>query len=187
MSLVRLHVTVQQLTFPLCLVAASGLRPQVRPRLSDIPSWPLRQIPRVLAQCSVDMLSGLALWPLADNPHITQEGFILHGSNSEIRAKVYRFLPQRETRAMWLRAFVSTWHGSARMAAQFKSLTSTRSHLTASMPPPAERRAANHISPQQTRLGDLRLGVSETTVLTQGQEESSHHPFPSLIQDAMRK
>ena len=55
------------------------------------------------------------------------------------------------------------------------------------MPPPAERRAANHISPQQTRLGDLRLGVSETTVLTQGQEESSHHPFPSLIQDAMRR
>ena len=96
MSLVRLHVTVQQLTFPLCLVAASGLRPQVRPRLSDIPSWPLRQIPRVLAQCSVDMLSGLALWPLADNPHITQEGFILHGSNSEIRAKVHRFLLQRE-------------------------------------------------------------------------------------------
>ena len=96
MSLVRLHVTVQQLTFPLCLVAASGLRPQVRPRLSDTPSWPLRQIPRVLAQCSVDMLSGLALWPLADNPHITQEGFILHGSNSEIRAKVHRFLLQRE-------------------------------------------------------------------------------------------
>ena len=37
-SLVRLHITVQQLTFPLCLVAASGLRPQVRPRLGDIPA-----------------------------------------------------------------------------------------------------------------------------------------------------
>ena len=32
-SLVRLYVTVHQLTFPLCLVAASGLRPLVRPRL----------------------------------------------------------------------------------------------------------------------------------------------------------
>ena len=95
-SLVRLYITVQQLTFPLCLVAASGLRPQVRPRLGDIPAWPFRQIPSLLAQCSVDMPSGLTLWPFADDPHITQEGFILHGSNSEIRAKVYRFLLQRE-------------------------------------------------------------------------------------------
>ena len=87
-SLIRLRITVQQLTFPLCLVAASGLRPQVRPRLGDIPAWTLRQIPNALAQCSVDMPSGLTLWPFADDPRITQEGFILHGSNSEIRAKV---------------------------------------------------------------------------------------------------
>ena len=87
---------VQQVTFPLCLVAASCLRPPVRPRLGDIPAWPLRQIPDALFQCSVDMPSGLTLWPFADDPHITQEGFILHGPNAEIRAKVYRFLLQRE-------------------------------------------------------------------------------------------
>ena len=62
-SLVRLHITVQQLTFPLCLVAASGLRPQVRPRLGDIPAWPLRQIPSVLAQCSVDIPVALPCGP----------------------------------------------------------------------------------------------------------------------------
>ena len=43
-SLVRLYVTVHQLTFPLCLVAASGLRPLARPRLGGIPAWPLRQV-----------------------------------------------------------------------------------------------------------------------------------------------
>lgn len=37
-SLIRLPITVQQVPFPLCLVAASGLRPQVRPRLGDIPA-----------------------------------------------------------------------------------------------------------------------------------------------------
>lgn len=91
-SLIRLHITVQQVTFPLCLVAASCLRPQVRPRLGDIPAWPLRMIPDVLTQCTVDMPSGLTLWPFADDPHITQEGFILHGRSVESRAKVYRFL-----------------------------------------------------------------------------------------------
>ena len=42
-SLIRLHITVQQLTFPLCLVAASGLRPQVRPRLGSAGSLHHRQ------------------------------------------------------------------------------------------------------------------------------------------------
>ena len=32
-SLIRLHIAMQQVTFPLCLVAASCLRPPVRPRL----------------------------------------------------------------------------------------------------------------------------------------------------------
>ena len=56
-----------------------GLRPQVRPRLGDIPAWPLRKVPDALVQCSVDMPGGLTLWPFADE-HITQEGFILHGA-----------------------------------------------------------------------------------------------------------
>ena len=34
--------------------------------------------------------------PFADSPHITQEGFIIHGSNPETRAKVYRLLLHRE-------------------------------------------------------------------------------------------
>ena len=34
--------------------------------------------------------------PTPDSPHITQEGFIIHGSNPEARAKVYRLLLHRE-------------------------------------------------------------------------------------------
>ena len=45
---------------------------------------------------SVEMPSGHALFPFADSPHITQEGFIIHGSNPETRAKVYRLLLHRE-------------------------------------------------------------------------------------------
>ena len=150
MSLIRLHITVQQLTFPLCLVAASGLRPQVRPPLGDVPAWPLRQIPSALAQCSVDMPSGLTLWPFTDDPRITQEGFILHGSNSEIRAKVYRFLLQREIPSNVAPCVLKhlDWqyeNGNPIQIFNFHSLE----HLTLqAAPPPAKRRAANHISPQ---------------------------------------
>ena len=216
-SLIRLHVTVQQLTFPLCLVAASGLRPQVRPRLGDIPAWPLRQVPDVLVQCSVDMPSGLILWPFADDPHITQEGFILHGPSAEIRAKVYRFLLQREIPsnvAPSVREHLEWRHekGGLVQVFPFRSLE----HLTLqTAPPPAKRRAAAHISPQpacshvlpeppvfpiyqedatrqcgvyaaqaarpQTRgeLGDAQ---------EQAQRSLSHQlPFPSLVQEALRR
>ena len=136
--------------FPSCLVAASCLRPPVRPRLKDIPAWPLRQIPNALFQCSVDMPSGPTLWPFAGDPHITQEGFILHGPNAEIRAKVYRFLLQREIPsnvAPSVREYLE-WHhenGSLIKIFTFRSLE----HLTLqAFPPPAKRRAAAHISPQ---------------------------------------
>ena len=43
-----------------------------------------------MAQSSVDMPSGQIVYPFADSPHITKEGFILHGSN------VYHLLLQRE-------------------------------------------------------------------------------------------
>ena len=216
-SLVRLHITVQQLTFPLCLVAASGLRPQVRPRLGDIPAWPLRRIPDVLAQCSVDMPSGLTLWPFADDPHITQEGFILHGSNSEIRAKVYRFLLQWEIPsnvAPCVREHLD-WeyeNGSPIQIFNFHSLE----HLTLqAAPPPAKRRAANHISPQPAYSQVLpqppvfcifkeeptqQCGVYASQAARppareersrphfQGQERVSHQlPFPSLVQEALRR
>ena len=81
----------------MCLVAASvGQHKAVRPRTDDIPAWPLHQAPRALMQCSVEMPSGHVLFPFADSPHITQEGFIIHGSNPETRAKVYRLLLHRE-------------------------------------------------------------------------------------------
>ena len=96
-SLVSLPVTVQDSSFPMCLVAASvGQRKAVRPRTEGIPAWPLHQVPRALALCSVEMPSGHVLFPFADSPHITQEGFIIHGSNPETRAKVYRLLLHRE-------------------------------------------------------------------------------------------
>ena len=96
-SLVSLPVTVQDISFPMCLVAASvGQHKAVRPRTDGIPVWPLHQVPRALMQCSVEMPSGHVLFPFADSPHITQEGFIIHGSNPETRAKVYRLLLHRE-------------------------------------------------------------------------------------------
>lgn len=81
-SLVRLPATVHEITFPLCLVVACVARnASVRPRAGGIPAWPLQQVPRAMAQCSVDVPSGQIVFPFADSPHITQEGFILHGSN----------------------------------------------------------------------------------------------------------
>lgn len=44
----------------------------------------------------VDMPSGTTVWPFANNPRITQEGFVLHGPTKEFRARVYRFLLNRE-------------------------------------------------------------------------------------------
>ena len=216
-SLIRLHITVQQVTFPLCLVAASCLRPQVRPRLGDIPAWPLRMIPEVLTQCTVDMRSGLTLWPFADDPHITQEGFILHGRSVESRAKVYRFLLQREILsnvAPNVREHLE-WHqekGKLTQIFPFRSLE----HLTLqSFPPPAKRHAATHISPQPA----LSHTLPEPPVFAVYQEEPTipcgvyaaqaarpqrqdeggcpqeealgcaHHcpPFLSLVREALRR
>ena len=95
-SVVRISISVQQITFPLCLVAARGCRPKEQLGLRDVPAWPLAQLPRALWECSVDMPSGTTVWPFADNPHITQEGFVLHGPTEEFRARVYRFLLNRE-------------------------------------------------------------------------------------------
>ena len=68
----------------MCLVAASvGRHKAVRPRTDGIPAWPLHQVPSAMMQCSVEMPSGHTLFPFADSPHITQEGFIIHGSNPE--------------------------------------------------------------------------------------------------------
>ena len=123
-SLIRLHITVQQVTFPLCLVAASCLRPQVRPRLGDI-----------------DMPSGLTLWPFADDPR---------GHSAQSRAKVYRFLLQREIPsnvAPSVREHLEWHHEKGRLIQIFPF--SSLEHLTLqSFPPPAKRHAATHISPQ---------------------------------------
>ena len=83
-SLASLPVTVNDIRFPMCLVAASvGRHKAVRPRTDGIPVWPLHQVPSAMMQCSVEMPSGHTLFPFADSPHITQEGFIIHGSNPE--------------------------------------------------------------------------------------------------------
>ena len=96
-SLVSLPVTVGDIRFPMCLVAASvGRHKAVRPRTDGFPGWPLHLVPCAMMQCSVEMPSGHMLFPFADSPHITQEGFIIHGSNPETPAKVYRLLLHRE-------------------------------------------------------------------------------------------
>ena len=101
-------------------------------------------IPDALVQCTVDLPSGLTVRPFADDPHITQEGFILHGSSAEIRAKVYRFLLQREISsnvAPSVREHLE-WHpenGNQIQIFPFRSLA----HLTLqAFPPPAKRRVS---------------------------------------------
>ena len=71
--------------------------------------------PMSSSNCSVECPVALPCGPL----QMTRAShFILHGSNSEIRAKVCRFLLQR--------AFVSTLTGNMKMAAQSRSSISTR-------------------------------------------------------------
>ena len=216
-SLIRLPITVQQVTFPLCLVAASCLRPQVRPRLGGIPAWPLRMIPDALVQCTVDLPSGLTVRPFADDPHITQEGFILHGSSAEIRAKVYRFLLQREISsnvAPSVREHLE-WHPENGNLIQIFPFRSLAHPTLQAFPPPAKRRVAAHISPQPafshmlpeppvfamyqeepTRLNGVyaaqaaRPQAQEERRDQQEQAQStvSHRlPFPSLVHEAWRR
>ena len=50
-SVVRISLSVQQVTFPLCLIAASGLRPTEPLGPRDVPAWPLVQLPQALREC----------------------------------------------------------------------------------------------------------------------------------------
>ena len=148
-SIVRLLVKVQQITFPLCLVAANGLRPKEPQTHHDIPAWPLRNLPQALADCSLEMPSGITLWPFQDDPNITQEGFVLHGRTPEIRAKVYRFLLQREIPsyvAPCVREHLSWLYDNG--PTQFFDFLSLEHLSFQAGPPPAKRRASNLISPQ---------------------------------------
>ena len=138
----------------MCLVAASvGQHKAVRPRTDDIPAWPLHQVPCALMQCSVEMPSGHVLFPFADSPHITQEGFIIHGSNPETRAKVYRLLLHREiisnpreaaqevlVHLRWIRE-----DGTPLQVFPFTALQHLEHWATL---PPAKRRAALWLTPQ---------------------------------------
>ena len=75
--LVQLPVTVHQITFPLCLAVARFARnASVRPHTGGIPEWPLQQVPKALTQSEIDMSDGQTIYPFADSPHITKEGFI---------------------------------------------------------------------------------------------------------------
>ena len=73
-SLVSLPVTVCDIRFPMCLVAASvGRHKAVRPRTDGIPAWPLRQVPSAMLQCSVEMpffsTSADAVWAECPGHH----------------------------------------------------------------------------------------------------------------------
>ena len=100
------------------------------------------------------MPSGLTLWPFADDPHITQEGFILHGHSAEIRAKVYCFLLQREIPSNVAPSVPEhlEWHhenGSLIQIFTFRSLE----HLALqAFPPPAKRRADISLRNQHFRI-----------------------------------
>ena len=153
-SLVSLPVTVCDIRFPMCLVAASvGRHKAVRPRTDGIPAWPLRQVPSAMLQCSVEMPSGHTLFPFADSPHITQEGFIIHGSNPEARAKVYRLLLHREiisnsreaAREVLDHLQWSREEDTPTQVFPFRALQHLEHWPTS---PPAKRRAALWLTPQ---------------------------------------
>ena len=149
-SLVSLPDTVQEVSFPLCLVAASvGHRRAVRPS----PSLASHQVPRAMSLCSVEMPSGHALFPFADSPHITQEGFIIHGSNPEARAKVYRLLlhieivsnPHEAAQEVLLHLDWIQEADTPTRVFPFNSLQYLEHRPTL---PPAKRRAALWLTPQ---------------------------------------
>ena len=148
-SLVSLPVTVLDISFPMCPVAASlGQHKAVRPRTDGIPAWPLHQVPCALMQCSVEMPSGHVLF-LLQIRYTSQEGFILHGSNPETRAEIYRLLLHREIKSnpreaaqevlvyipLWLKLFGSNppnrWAGGSR-----NSLKEKRDFLRSLLEPP---------------------------------------------------
>ena len=159
-SLVSLPVTVGDIRFPMCLVAASvGRHKAVRPRTDGFPGWPLHLAPCAMMQCSVEMPSGHMLFPFADSPHITQEGFIIHGSNPETRAKVYRLLLHQEIISNLERRperSLSICSGFGKRTLHCRSSPSERfntlnigqhlEHWPTS--PPAKRRAALWLTPQ---------------------------------------
>ena len=136
------------------MVAASvGRRKAVRPRTESIPAWPLHQVPRALMRSSVEMPSGHVLFPFADSPHITQEGFIIHGSNPETRAKVYRLLLHREiisnpreaAQEVLLHLGWTQEAGTPTRVFPFSALQYLEHRPTL---PPAKRRAALWLTPQ---------------------------------------
>ena len=213
-SLVRLHITVQQLTFPLCLVAASGLRPQVRPRLGDIPAWPLRQIPSVLAQCSVDIPVALPCGPSQTTRTSRKRALSCMDPTLKFGQKSIASCCSGKFRATLLLVFVSTWSGNVRMAVQSRYSTSTRlstSHykqrrlrLSAELliisrrSRPSRKYCHSSLSSTSSRknqpgsvgsmhhrLRELGSGTNETAPKRRGRRCCP--TFSSLIQEAMRR
>ena len=156
-SLARLPVTVQEISFPMRLVAASvANRSAVRLRTEGIPAWPLYQVPQAMTLCRVEMPSGHVLFPFANSPHITQEGFIIHGSNPETRAKVYRLLLHREIisnrREVAQEVFNHLdWTHDAGTPTQVFPFHSLQYLEHRSTLPPTKRRAALWLTPQPDR------------------------------------
>ena len=106
-----------------------------------------------MAQSSVDMSSGQTVYPFADSPYITEEGFILRGSNPENRARfrVYRLLLQREIVSNVAHGVTDqlTWSHDSGNPVQVFNFNSLR-HLTHSpiLPlPSAKRQCGSQRSP----------------------------------------
>ena len=91
--------------------------------------------------------------PTPDSPHITQEGFIIHGSNPEARAKVYRLLLHREiisnpreaAREVLVHLQWTREEDTPLQVFPFRALQHLEHWPTS---PPAKRRAALWLTPQ---------------------------------------
>lgn len=97
--------------------------------------------------------SGHTLFLFADSPHITQEGFIIHGSNPETPAKVYRLLLHREiisnpreaAREVLVHLQWTREEDTPLQVFPFRALQHLEHWPTS---PPAKRRAALWLTPQ---------------------------------------
>ena len=202
-----LPVTVHEISFPMCLVAASvGHSRAIRPRTEGIiPAWPLHQAPRALSLCSVERPSGHVLFPFADSPHITQEGFIIH-----VALRNHKQPPRSGPGGPSpFRLDSRGWHLETSFPIQLATISRASAYLT-----PAKRRAACWLTPQPERPQAPRpppqfqvfrphpagrAGVYASQVSQDEYHEppsaSSHYddrpqyqlPFMSLAQEAARR
>ena len=82
-SLVCLPVTVQEISFPMCLVSGKCSKSQCGTSAHEgIPAWPLHQVPQAVTLCRVEMPSGESVSPAAAQGKLSAIGGCSRGLQS---------------------------------------------------------------------------------------------------------